>query len=228
MARQYTRQYKTLVNLEDERRVQEREAIIKIDKTSNFHDPTHDVPGTRPEKIVYNTLVALRVNFNFQYHYPENWDTSNQESLWIPDFELPDYNNSLIEIYGSYWHTMNRDNDQLKKAYWLADGYTVIEQGIPLHPSGKSNGGKVVIWWDTEIYFGIDFLFARDLPEIFQQHIKGAAGAETRDVDSEFLKLKSMRASIAARKRKPKYEPPTPKVKKLRQKIYDRSKYENT
>jgi len=223
MPRQYTRQYKRLVNLEDERRVQEREAIIKIDKTSRFHDPTHDVPGTRPEKIVYNTLVRLRINFEFQYHYPENWDTSNQESIWIPDFMLPDYNNSLIEVYGTYWHTINRDSDQLKKAYWLADGYTVIEQGVPLFPTGKSNGGKVVIWWEHEIYQGIDFLFARDLPEIFQRWIKGSSAEEIRDVDKEFWKLKSMRASIAARKRRPQYKQPTPKIKTIKQKIYDRS-----
>lgn len=228
MPRQYTRQYKKLVNLEDERRVQERDAIIKLDKASRFHDPSHDVPGTRPEKIVYNTLMALRVNFEFQYHYPENWDTSNQESLWIPDFMLPDYNQSLIEVYGTYWHTINRDRDQLKKAYWLADGYTVIEQGIPLAPSGKSNGGKVCIWWETEIYTNIDFLFARDLPEIFQRHIKGAAAEEIRDVDKEFQKLKSMRASISARKREPKFVPSVPKIKKIRQKIYDRSKYETS
>lgn len=223
MARTYTRQYKTLVNLEDERAVQERSAIIKIDKTSRFHDPTHDVPGTRPEKIVYNTLVGMRINFNFQYHYPENWDTSNQESIWIPDFELPDYNNSLIEVYGTYWHTANRDSDQIKKAYWLNDGYTVIEQGVPLHPTGKSNGGKVVIWWEAEIYQGIDFLIARDLPEIFQSWIRGSVGEEIRDVPSEFWKLKSMRASIAKRKREPKFVETKPKIQQIRQKIYDRS-----
>lgn len=228
MARLRTRKYKTLVNLEDERGMQEREAIIKLDRTSRFHDPTHDVPGTRPEKIVYNTLIGLKVNFEYQYHYPENWDTSNQESLWIPDFMLPDYNQSLIEVYGTYWHTMNRDRDQLKKAYWLADGYTVIEQGVPLCPIGKTNGGKVVIWWEYEIYQNIDFLFSRDLPEIFMRHVKGAAAPSILDVDREFLKLKSMRASIAARKREPKFIQPMPKIKKIRQKIYDRSKYKTS
>ena len=51
---------------------------------------------------------------------------------------------------------------------------------------------------------------------------------ELRDVDKEFLKLKSMRASISARKREPKYVQPVPKIKKIRQKIYDRSKYETS
>lgn len=226
MATRSTRQYKRLVNLEDERGVQERQAIIDIDKTSKFHDMTAEVPGTMPEKIVYNTLVALRVNFEFQYHYPENWDTSNQESIWIPDFKLPDYNNTLIEVYGTYWHTANRDNDQIKKAYWLADGYTVIEQGTPLMPTNNSNGGKVIIWWETEIYQGIDFLLARDLPEIFQRHIKGAAAEETRDVKAEFNKLRSMRARIAATKRKPAFVPPTPKINKIRNKIYNRAEYD--
>jgi len=220
MARLKTRQYKSLKGLEDERGLQEREAILKIDYNSKFYDMTGDVPGTVPEKIIYNYLVKLRINFNFQYHYPENWDTSNQESLWIPDFELPDYHNSLIEVYGTYWHTISRDKDTLKKAYWLADGYTVVEQGVPMLPTGKSNGGKVVIWWEQEIYNDIDFLFSRDFPEVFLNYIKGAAAEETRDIDKEFLKLKSMRASIAARKREPKYIPATPKIKKLYKKIY--------
>lgn len=228
MARLRTQQYKRLRNLEDERGMQERDAIIKLKKTSRFHDQIADVPGTRPEKIVYNTLVGLKVNFEYQYHYPENWDTSNQESSWVPDFMLTDYHQSLIEVYGTYWHTINRDRDQLKKAYWLADGYTIIEQGIPLHPAGKSNGGKVVIWWEYEIYQGIDFLFARDFPEIFMSHIKGAAAPNILDIDKEFLKLKSMRASIAARKREPKFIQPTPKIKKIRQKIYDRTKFKTS
>lgn len=224
MARQYSRQYKRLRGLEDERKMQERAEIIKIDENSQFHDPTHEVVGTRPEKVIYNYLMKLRVNFEFQYHYPENWDTANQESLWIPDFMLPDYNNTLIEVYGTYWHTMNRDSDQLKKAYWLLDGYTVIEQGIPLSPTGKSNGGKVVIWWDTEIYRGIDFLFSRDLPEIFTAHIPGTVAPEIRDMEKEFWKLKSMRASIAKAKRKPKYVPVPPKIKTIRQNIYEQKR----
>lgn len=226
MAMQRSTQYKKLVNLEDERRVQERAAIIKIDKTAGFYDRTGEVPGTIPEKIVYNYLVRMRLAFNFQYHYPENWDTSNQESIWIPDFMLTDYNNTLIEVYGTYWHTTNRDNDQIKKAYWLADGYTIVEQGVPMVPSGKSNGGKVIIWWENEIYQGIDFLFARDLPEVFQRHIKGAAAEETRDMPAEFLKLKSMRARIAEVKREPKFVPSKPKVAMIRNKIYNRAEYE--
>lgn len=221
MSRLKKRNYKRLVDLEDERGMQERDAILKIKRTSKFHDITADIPGTAPEKIVYNYLVKLKVNFKFQYHYPENWDTSNQESLWIPDFILPDYNNSFIEVYGTYWHTMKRDSDQLKKAYWLMDGYTIVEQGVPMFPSNKTNGGKAIIWWESEIYRGIDFLFSRDLPEIFMSHVKGAAAPGVEDIDKEFLKIKSMRASIAARKRKPKYVPPVSRIKKLKRRIYE-------
>ena len=60
------------------------------------------------------------------------------------------------------------------------------------------------------------------------EHIKGAAAPEIRDIDKEFLKLKSMRASIAARKRKPQFRQPVPKIKKMRQKVYDRTKYETS
>ena len=212
--------YKRLVNLEDERAVQERGAIIKLKKNTMMHDATADMPGTRPEKIVYNTLIGLKVNFEYQYHYPENRDTNNQESMWIPDFMLPDYNQSLIEVYGTYWHKMSRDKDQLKKVYWLNDGYTIIEHGIPLSPTNKSNGGKVVIWWDYEIYSGIGFLFARDLPEIFTSFRPGIPAPEIRDAEKEFLKLNGMRGRLSANKRLPQWKPRTPKIKKIRQRIY--------
>lgn len=220
MARQPVRQYKKLIGLEDERRLEEREAIIKLDSKA-FFDITFDVPGTIPEKIVYDHLIMLRIAFEFQYHYPENWDTNNQESLWIPDFMLPDYNRTLIEVYGTYWHTMSRDSDQLKKVYWLNDGYTVIERGLPLSPSNKSNGGKVVIWWEDEIYSGIADLFARDLPEIFTSYRPGVPAPEIRDAEKEWLKLLGTRARLSANKRLPKYKPINPKIDKLRSRIYE-------
>lgn len=222
MAREYSRKYQNLVGLEDERKMEERASIIKISKTSRFHDPTHDVPGTRPEKTIYNYLMKLKVNFDYQYHYPENYDTANQENIWIPDFGLPDYHNSLIEVYGTYWHTISRESDQLKKAYWLLDGYTVIEGGIPLHPTGRSNGGKVVIWWDTDIYRGIDFLFSRDFPEIFTSYKPGVPSPSIRDSEKEFWKLEAMRASMSKTKRRPEYKQPIPRIKTIKQKIYER------
>lgn len=216
--RRYTRIYKRPENLSDERGLQQRGAIAEVDSWS-FFDITGDVPGTVPEKMVYNHLVKLRVNFNFQYHMPEYSGTYNPEDIWIPDFELPDYN-IFLEVFGTYWHAMSRDSDQLKKAYWLMAGYTIFEKGVPTIPNGNPNGGKVVIWWDTEIYSGVGPLFLRDIPEVFETRIPGQVGPEIRDKEVEFRKIRAMRARVAAKKREPKMHPALTRHKKLRQQIY--------
>jgi hypothetical protein len=221
-SRRYIRTYKRPKNLSDERGLQQRDVIAEVDSWS-FFDITGQVPGTVPEKMVYNHLVRLRVNFNFQYHMPDNPGTYNPEDVWIPDFELPDCN-IYIEVFGTYWHTMNRDSDQLKKAYWLMAGYTIYEGGVPTIPNGNPNGGKVVIWWDTEIYGGVARLFARDIPEVFERRIPGTVGPEIRDSEAEFRKIEAMRARLAARKREPKIHPALTRHKKLRNSIYGKKK----
>ena len=84
-----------------------------------------NIPGTVPEKMVYDYLSRLRIKFDFQYHLPENAKTKYTESDWIPDFLLPDFSNTLIETYGTYWHTISRVSDQIKKVYWQNMGCTI-------------------------------------------------------------------------------------------------------
>lgn len=125
-------------------------------------------PATDIERIVGNFLLKLGVNFQFQYHLANFPETAFPENIWVPDFVLPDYN-IVLEVYGYYWHSLpqRRDADQLKKLYFLAKGYAVFENGRVLYPSDTTwNGGKLVIWWDYEIYADLMYLVNRDIPEI--------------------------------------------------------------
>jgi len=209
--------YKDLKALEDVRTLAKLTAIVDNKGRSDF-SITENIPGTVPEKMVYDYLTRLKVNFNFQYHLPENYSTYNAEIDWIPDFIFPDYNNSVIEVYGTYWHMLGRSRDQIKKAYWLAMGYTVIEKGVPLLPSQKNNGGKIIIWWEDDIYSNLGQLFARDFPELYSNHMHGRAGIYTLDPVKEFKDIMAMRKRLAAGRVRPKYMPATPKIKKFKMK----------
>jgi hypothetical protein len=211
------------MRLEDERKLDRFQAVQERKTRSQFFDVNGEIPGTMPEKMVYHYLMRLKINFEFQYHLPENFVTKNPESDWQPDFLLPDYHNTLIEVYGTYWHRLNRTSDQTKKAYWLLMGYTVIEQGIPTRPaSGYATGGKAVIWWENEIYGGIDRLISRDLPELHQPIRKGSAAEYLLDAEKEFNKIASMRARMKASKVRPKYVPASARYQKLVRKKYGR------
>ena len=217
MPRRTKPSYQKLVDLSDERKLDRSEALFNVKASTEFMDTTGEIPGTVPEKIIYNYLVKLRINFEFQYHMPENLVTANPESDWVPDFLLPDYNDSLIEVYGTYWHTLKRESDQIKKAYWLVMGYAVVEKGITTYPStGYTNGGKVVIWWDHEIYYGLDQLVSRDFPELLEHRNIGQPAPYVLDAEKEFLKLETMRARLKISRVKPKIHPAKTRIKKLR------------
>lgn len=217
MAKTKTIKYKDMKGLEDARTLSQLTALID-NKGRNDFSITEYIPGTVPEKMVYDYLTRIRVNFDYQYHLPENYGTQNKENVWIPDFMLPDYNGSIIECYGTYWHMMSRGNDQVKKAYWLAAGYTVIEKGIPMIPSGKNNGGKVIIWWENEIYTNLGQLFDRDLPELFSNYTWGEKARYNLNPLEEFARITKMRKSLVAQRVRPKYMSPVPKIKKFKTK----------
>lgn len=213
------RNYQKLKHLEDGRKLANLEAIHEIEEQSGFNIADF-IPGTVPEKMVYQHLVRLRVRFQFQYHATENFMTYYPESNWQPDFILPDYHDTIIEVYGTYWHTLSRNKDQLKKAYWLMQGYAIVEQGVVTYPTGNWRGGKVVIWWDYEIYHNLGALFARDLPEVLTNRIKGTADPLLIDAEKQFKKMEAQVARMSEARRFPKYKPRTSSVRKLRKRIY--------
>jgi len=156
--------YSLLKGLEDERNIPRLAAISKkiADRTP---DATAQIPGTGPEKVIYNYLDRLKIRFIFQYHMEDVLSTDYPENIYIPDFWLPDYN-TQINVFGSYWHSMaaRREKDLIQAARNLYAGRTVMEYGVSLPATG--NNGKYVIWWEQEIYSNVGYLVQRDLPEL--------------------------------------------------------------
>ena len=181
--------------------------ILSTKVKPTFKSITPDIPGTLPEKMVYDYLQRLGVRTQFQYHMAENYSTMNPESTWIPDFILPDYN-IIIEIYGHYWHSIPRTSskDAVKKLWFMNSGYSITEYGVQTLPSlNKWSGGKLVVWWDYEIYSNLGFLFARDLPEIaFGAEIKGEMDPFIQDKNKAAWKKETQRARLVASKIIPK------------------------
>jgi len=221
MPKHYSLDYKKLRALEDERKLMVLDATTAIKDRANY-DPTSEIPGTGPEKLVYNYLVKLGVKFEFQYHMQDLPSTAFPEDVWIPDFILPDYN-IMIEVYGAYWHSLpqRREGDQLKKVYWLQSGYTVYESGIPMQPTGGPGIGKAVIWWDWEIYLNLDQLFSRDLPEIFETRIQGEPEEFLQDAKKERLAMAGRIAAMKRAKLRPRINPMDKRIRKLRRKLFD-------
>lgn len=215
-------EYQKLQGLEDERKLGYLEALSNV-RTRTHWDSTSEIPGTGPEKEVYNYLVRLGVRFEFLYHMLDLPATAFPEDIWIPDFILPDYN-SIIEVYGYYWHSIpkRREGDQLKKAYWLQSGYTVYEHGIPLYPSGGLSAGKAVIWWDYEIFQDLTHLFERDLPELFSpDRIQGQPEEFLLDFQEEKRRLAGQRAAMVAARLRPRLSPYEKQMRSLRKKLFD-------
>jgi len=217
-----TPSYLSLEGLEDERRLGQLDALNQSYQSSHW-DPTSEIPGTGPEKMIYNYLLKIGIAFDFQYHMLDLPSTAFPEDIWVPDFQLTDYN-IIIEVYGAYWHSLphRREGDQLKKAYWLNSGLVVYESGIPLYPSGAPTSGKAIIWWDWEIYNDLDQLFSRDLPELFNsERITGQPGEYILDAEAEKLRMKGQRSAMAVARMRP--SPPVVKVgiRKLRRELFD-------
>lgn len=166
MSRRLGPTYENLMGLEEERFPFNPRSPLA---TPRLFDPTSDVPAVDIEKMVYNLLVKLRVRFQFQYNWFESKLTSFKESGLKPDFILPDFGDTIIEIFPTYFHrsTEDRDADLKKKAYALMFGYTVIENGIPQPPSGPVTlNSKYVIWWENDVRSDLDHIMQRDLPEV--------------------------------------------------------------
>jgi|GEM_PF-3198946 len=231
MAKRKTSEQVLVENILDGREVEvlSSKMIRKTKYTQEAYDMSVGIPGTVPEKIIYNYLTASEVEFFFQYNYADNRVTALPEGMWIADFYLPAYN-IYIEVYGNYWHSIDEtvDKDYQKKAFWNAMGLEVIDssRAEDLVPSKTAQVGKVVIWWEKDIYADVSGLFARDLPEISVRKIPGKAHEvgfdaiaemEKRELNSKILKLRKSKAQI---------KPLRLEVKKLKKKAISANFFE--
>jgi len=192
-------------------------------KLKAFPDATADVPGTTPEKMVYNYLLSLGIRFQYQYSMEDIDSTAFPEEIYRPDFTLPDYN-SKIEVFGLYWHTLphRSDSDLKKMARNLLAGRIIIQNGIPTFPEGGGYTGKFVIWWENEIYADLAFLFARDFSELFSPHaIKGVPDEYLLNKEEERQKLLKARARMSVARMRPELLPFQRLTRKLTKKIFD-------
>lgn len=207
----YSLKYRRLHALE-ERRLADFEYLNEQVKSKEFawSSITPDIPGTKPEKMVYDFLVKMGIHFQFQYHLQDSPDTVIKESRWIPDFMLPEYN-VVIEVFGHYWHSMPKteESDRIKTVYMLNNGYTRITEGVSIYPSGGYQGKRYVIWTDVEIYnMGVSQLLARDLPDIaFSPTKRGFPDQYVQNKDEERLRVERQKAAKIAKQVLPKNSP---------------------
>lgn len=71
--------------------------------SGDFLDYNTRVPGTLPEKMIYQVLQSKGVTFFFAFYFGDIPFTTDKEESYRPDFLLPDYN-IIIEVQGVYWH----------------------------------------------------------------------------------------------------------------------------
>lgn len=99
-------------------------------------DPYPEVPGTKPEKMIYAELVSRGIDFQFQqWIHVAIPDLILEGDPWYkPDFIIPS-RKIIIEANGAYWHSQPAqiEKDSYKYALYEMMGY------------------KVLIWWDYDI-----------------------------------------------------------------------------
>ena len=214
--------YKQLSALEEERYDDLRflSALNSSKVQRSYLDPAGEIPGTLPEKLVYDYLVKLGVPFLFQNSLQDFEATAWPEDIITPDFQLPDYG-IIIEVFGQYWHSLleRREKDQEKMAYLQFYGYTTYEQGRPLLPEAPQQGKKLVIWWEDEIYSSLDYLFRRYVPELlWDVKYKGGPGEAVYDQKEEDIRKERFIAAMVRRRMRPTMAP----YEKRIQSIYSR------
>lgn len=217
--------YRQLQNLEDQnyQAMEQLSALEKVGKDYLTPDGSAEIPGTGPEKLVYNFLRRLRIRFQYQYHQEDIQGTLFPEEIYIPDFYLPDYN-TYIEVFGLYWHSLmrRRESDLEKWARQLYSGKVIIEHGLATYPTGGGYNGMYIIWWDYEIYQNLAGLFARDIPSLFDTGARtGEADPYLGDREAEEKSKRARIAGMTAAKIKPKIEPFHRDLRRLRKRVLD-------
>ena len=220
--------YRQLQYLEDQdyHAMEQLSALSEMGTNPMIIDGTAEIPGTGPEKMVYNYLLRLGIRFQYQYHQEDIQGTLFPEEIYIPDFFLPDYN-TYLEVFGLYWHAMthSRESDLEKWARQLYGGKLIIEHGLATFPTGGGYNGKYIIWWDYEIYQDLAGLIARDVPELFNTELRtGGPDPYLLDREEELKASKARVAGLVASRIKPKISPFSRSTNKLRRKQFDLTK----
>lgn len=113
----------------------------QVSRSGVWIDQYPEVKGTKPEKMVFNELMARGIDFEFQRWWRPTFELESNE-WYRPDFFLPGLN-IIIEVQGAYWHSMA---DQIEKDAFKMALY-------------QMSGIKVVAWWDYDIETRLKALF---------------------------------------------------------------------
>lgn len=125
----------TRVSTRRKRRAENRD--FKIRKPV-WQDPFPGIPGTEPEKRIFECLVRHRLYFVFQGTIPEYADFKKLPTLYVPAFQpdivLPEYR-VILDPFGIYHHSLpdSVKRDAIKSVVYRALGYHFY------HP-----------WWDDK------------------------------------------------------------------------------
>jgi hypothetical protein len=109
-------------------------------------DPFPQIPGTEPEKRIFEALYRRRIYFIFQGNLPEFDKHEKLVGLAVPgfkpDFVLPEYR-LIIDPFGVFHHSLPDavKRDAFKSVWYRALGYEFIhpwwdERGFTLENAG--------------------------------------------------------------------------------------------
>jgi hypothetical protein len=110
-----------------------------------FVDPFPLGFGTLPEKMVYQKLSQMGIDFYYLNDLTFSDPAADYFKIFQADFYIPAAN-TIIEIQGAHWHTMPKtiEADAFKFAVYEVFGYHAIA------------------WWDYDILDHLDALFASE------------------------------------------------------------------
>jgi hypothetical protein len=170
--------------------------------SKQWYDPTPEIDGTHPEKLVINRLILMQIPFVSQGYVNINIPEIDLNKDYRPDILIPDIK-LIIQVQGAYWHS--------KPAQIDADAY--------LNALYEAVGYRVIDWWDYDIETNLDALFQSEPQLANWQGRRGGretAGLRQSDINDTkgiaTLNRKKARGAKAARSGRKALKRPTLRV----------------
>jgi hypothetical protein len=176
----------------------DRAGKYRLTRSFVWIDPFPEVPGTKPEKMVYSELIKRGVPFRFQewlHIVLPDYDLEGND-WYKPDFILPDLK-IIIEVQGAYWHTKA---DQIESDSYKYALYSLM-------------GFKLLLWWDYDIESSLIELFNKE-PELFYR--KSPISVVSRSDQQEHADGKAKNGARLSRRKPWTKDPVRIKLRKRR------------
>jgi len=146
------------------RRRRQTRGVFKLKKTP-WRDPFPGIPGTEPEKRLFEALVRRGIYFIFQGDAPQLVETEHRlllnDRIFKPDFILPEYK-VILDPFGVFHHSLP---DAVKRDAWKSVVYRAAGYAF-YHPWWSERGWE---WQDGSAFtpLGYDTLAVLDrVPEL--------------------------------------------------------------